>query len=82
MTKKTDSKQTQEQSTIAELTEQNEQLVAELALKSEERRELLAALDAQNIRLNSLERALAIASGVVNVPPLTVKIRDDATASR
>lgn len=78
MTKKTDSdqEQTQEQKMIAELTDQNEQLMAELARMSEDRRQLLGALDAQNIRLNSLERALAVASGAVEVPPLTISIRD------
>lgn len=78
MTKKTDSDQgqTQEQKMIAELTDQNEQLMAELARMSEDRRQLLGALDAQNIRLNSLERALAVASGAVEAPPLTISIRD------
>lgn len=78
MTKKTDSdqEQTQEQKMIAELTDQNEQLMAELARMSEDRRQLLGALDAQNIHLNSLERALAVASGAVEVPPLTISIRD------
>ena len=73
MTERTDSDQ---EKTLAELTDQNEQLVAELARMSEEKRQFLGALDAQNIRLNSLERALAVASGAAEVPPLTISIRD------
>lgn len=75
MTKRTDNTD-EDQSKLVELTDQNEQLMAELARMSEERRQLLGALDAQNIRLNSLDRALAVASGAVEVPPLTISIRD------
>tara|TARA_R110000744_G_scaffold142869_2_gene254696 strand:- start:443 stop:670 length:228 start_codon:yes stop_codon:yes gene_type:complete len=57
---------------VDELEGENQKLLAELARMNDEKRQLLGALDAQNIRLNTLERSIAVASGAVEVPPLTV----------
>lgn len=62
--------QTQEQKVIAELRIDNEKLMAQLDYRIEEKRQLLRD---QKIRINALERALAVASGAVGAPPLTIR---------
>jgi hypothetical protein len=59
---------TQEQKAIAELRIDNEKLMALLDYRIEEKRQLLHD---QNIRINALERALAVVSGAVVAPPIT-----------
>lgn len=81
MTKKTETKtdeQTPDQKTIAELTDQNTALMAQLDDLHTDRRNLLGAIEGQNLRLVTLERALAVASGTVTPPPLTVNLSHDA----
>ena len=77
MTKKTD-EQTPDQKTIAELTDQNTALMAQLDDLHADRRNLLGAIEGQNLRIVSLERALAVASGAAQSQPLTVNLSHDA----